>query len=103
MTEKKKFFSNINTIDITDNKHFWKTVKPFFTDKIKTKPKITLIKKKCLPGWSRENSFRKHNYRRSGYKIFNKFSINIVPNLKISTDHDYDNDSLPVMTKLQTL
>ena len=28
-SEKKKFFSNINTSDITDNKTFWKTAKPF--------------------------------------------------------------------------
>ena len=64
---KKNFFSNINTSDITDKKTFWKTVKPFSTDKIKTKPKITLIEKKhCLPGRSRRNSFRKNNYRRSG-------------------------------------
>ena len=42
----KNFFSNINTSDITDNKIFWKTVKPYFTDKIKTKSKITLIEKK---------------------------------------------------------
>ena len=66
-SEKKNFFSNINMRDIIDNKTFWKTVKPFFTDKIKTKPKITLIKiKHCLPGRSRGNSFRKNNYRRSG-------------------------------------
>ena len=47
-SEKKSFFSNINTSDITDDKTFWNTVKPFFTDKIKTKSKITLIKKKKL-------------------------------------------------------
>ena len=62
-SEKKDFFSNINTCDITDNKTFRKTVKPFFTDKIKTKSKITLIEKNCLPGRSRGNSFRKNNYR----------------------------------------
>ena len=44
-SEKKNLFSNINTSDITDKKTFWKTVKPFFTDKIKTKSKITLIEK----------------------------------------------------------
>ena len=38
-SEKKNFFRNINTSDITDNKTFWETVKPFFTDKIKTKSK----------------------------------------------------------------
>ena len=50
MSEKKNFFSNIfNTNDITDNKAFWKMVKPFFTDKIKTKSKITLIENKFCP------------------------------------------------------
>ena len=46
--EKKSFFNNISTRDITDNKTFWKTVKPLFTDKIQTKSKITLIEKKKL-------------------------------------------------------
>ena len=51
-SERKNFFSNINTIEITDNK---------------TLSKITLSKKKsCLPGRSRGNSFRKNNNRRSG-------------------------------------
>ena len=27
-------------------------------------------------------------------EVFNKFFINIVPNLKISTDYGYDNDSI---------
>ena len=36
-------------------------------------------------------------------EIFNKFFVNIAPNLKISTDHDYDNAFLPLLTKLQTL
>ena len=50
MSEKKNFFSNIiNNNDITDNKAFWKMVKPFFTDKIKTKSKIMLIQKKFSP------------------------------------------------------
>ena len=47
-SEKKNFFNNINTSDITDNKTFWKTVKPFFTDKIKTKSKITFIEKNIV-------------------------------------------------------
>ena len=32
--------------DVTDNRMFWKKVKPLFTDKIQTKSKITLIEKK---------------------------------------------------------
>ena len=40
--EKKNFFNNFSASGITD-KTFWKTVKPLFTDKVQTKPKITLI------------------------------------------------------------
>ena len=42
----KQFFSNLNTNIVTENKTFWKTLKQFLTDKVKTKSKITLIKKK---------------------------------------------------------
>ena len=42
------FLSNINTADTTHNRTFWKTVKPFFTNKVETCSKITLIEKsKC--------------------------------------------------------
>ena len=43
-SEKKNFISNINTSYITDNKNFRKTVKLFFTDKVKTKHKTMLIR-----------------------------------------------------------
>ena len=46
--EKKNFFNNISTRDITDNKTFWKTEKLLFTNKIKQKPKITLVEKKLF-------------------------------------------------------
>jgi predicted transport protein len=31
--ERKKYYTNLNLKNITDNRKFWKTVKPFFTDK----------------------------------------------------------------------
>ena len=46
--EKKYFFNNISTRDTTENKVFWKTVKPLFTYKIQTKSKITLFEKKVV-------------------------------------------------------
>ena len=49
-SEKKNFFGNINTNDITDNKTFWKTVKTFFTYKIKTKSKIKTVDRKLSFG-----------------------------------------------------
>ena len=45
---------NVSTCDITDNKTFWKTVKPLITDKIQTKSKITLIEKKVFSGVGQE-------------------------------------------------
>ena len=36
---KKGHFKNLNVKDVTKNKRFWKTIKPFFTEKIK--PLIT--------------------------------------------------------------
>ena len=90
-SEKKNFFSNINTSDITENKTFWKTVKPFFTDKIKIKSKITL-KIFSHEGQEEIASEKIITEDQAVTEVFNKFFINIVRNLKISTDRGYDND-----------
>ena len=39
---KKNYFANISIIFVTDNKKFWKTVKPLFSDKISHKEAINL-------------------------------------------------------------
>ena len=92
--KKKNFFSNINTCDITDNKTFWKTIKPFFTDKIKAKSKITLIEKEVVSQKGQEEivSEKIITEDQAVAEVCNKFFINIVRNLKIFTDHGYDND-----------
>ena len=41
--EKKKFYNSLNLESITDSKRFWKTMKPFFSDKTYLNRKITLI------------------------------------------------------------
>ena len=41
--ERKNFYSNLNIKNITDNKKFWKNVKPFFSNKGNSKNEITLI------------------------------------------------------------
>ena len=43
--ENKKYYDHLNTNLITDNKKFWKTVKPLFSDKHKSNKKITLVEK----------------------------------------------------------
>ena len=42
---KKTFFETLNINEITGNRKFWKTVKPFFTDKCKTTNNIILTEK----------------------------------------------------------
>ena len=56
--EKKNFFTNISTRDITDNKTFWKTVKPL---QIRYKPnlKLHLLKKKLFPEKGKSKKFLK--------------------------------------------
>ena len=40
---KHEYYNNLNTKDIIDNKNFWTTVKPLFSDKISSNNKIILI------------------------------------------------------------
>ena len=39
---KSKYFANLNIKDVTDNKWFWKTIKPSFSDKSKNSERIVL-------------------------------------------------------------
>ena len=39
---KKVFYNNLNVKRITDNRKFWQTIKPNFTDKILKDERITL-------------------------------------------------------------
>jgi predicted transport protein len=41
--EKKKFYSNLDLRNITDNRKFWKTVQPFFGNKGGSREKIVLV------------------------------------------------------------
>ena len=40
---KKKYYGSLDVKDITDNKKFWKTVKPLFSDKSKSRRTIKLL------------------------------------------------------------
>ena len=42
---KKTFFETLNINEITDTRKFWKTIRPFFTDKYKTTNNIILTEK----------------------------------------------------------
>ena len=76
--EKKSYFENLDTSHITDNKMFWKTVKPMFSKKCTMKEKITLVKNDeiisdCQPV----------------AELFNKFFANIVKELNLVIDNEF--------------
>ena len=56
-----------------DNKRFWKTVKPLFSDKVKSSEKIILVHDDKIITTDDENA-----------KILNSFFSNVVKHLKIS-------------------
>ena len=43
---KNQFFANLNEKDITDNRKLWCTVKPYFSEKFKSRESIVLIEKR---------------------------------------------------------
>ena len=77
--EKKEYFSKLNEKDITDNRKFWDTVKPFLPDKVKSIGTITLVNNENIE--SNENEVA---------KTFNDFFLNIIKNLKIPEYHRED-------------
>ena len=74
---KKEYYSSLDEKCVIDNKKFWKTVKPFLSDKTMVDDKITLV----------END----EIITDDLKIaetFNNFFSEIVPNLNITTNSE---------------
>ena len=44
LKKKKEYFENLKLIDITDNKKFWQTIKPYFSFKDQTRIKQPYMK-----------------------------------------------------------
>ena len=79
---KKAYFERLNIKEIGDNKTFWKTVRPYFSDKDNKSSKITLV----------ENNLVIANEKRVA-ELMTKYFINILKNLNlkapiINTTHD---------------
>ena len=70
--EKKKYFSNLNLGKITDNKKFWKTVKPFFSEKSAMNKKIVLVEDNNITSDDKEVAV-----------IMNTYFSNVIPLLDI--------------------
>ena len=69
---KKLYYSNLDEKKVTDNKTFWKTIKPFLSNKIMSREKVTLIE---------EDEIVESDINTA--QILNTFFSNIISNLKI--------------------
>ena len=93
LLRKKKnssYYSNLDEKNVTDNKAFWKTVKPFLSDKITSKEKIASIE---------ENEIVSNDENTA--QVLNTFFSNILGSLNIpenvTNDPFPDNISDPII------
>ena len=90
--DQKGFYNNLDVKYITENKLFWKTVKPSFTDKTLKGERIILV----------ENSKVVSDESKLA-EIFSKYFGNIVQNLGIDglTNISSDNDAVTIRKAIE--
>ena len=69
---KNRHFNSLNVKDVTENKKFWKTIKPFFTEKNKTSNNIILAE---------NNQTLRED--KTICRIFNTYLTNVTNGLKL--------------------
>ena len=77
---KRNYYESLDLNNICYNKNFWTTVKPLFSNKIKSVKNIVLSENGVLIKGKEKVA-----------NIFNNFLVNIVPNLSIKTQHEFLN------------
>ena len=70
---KRNYYNDLDLSNVTDNRKFWKTIRPLFANKIKVKNKITL---------NEDSKSTKDDQQVAN--IFNSFFVNTASSLKIS-------------------
>ena len=87
---KKQYYQNLNEKSVVDNKLFWKTVKPFLSEKMSGMDKTH---------WIENNELIKNDLKTA--EVLNNFFSNIVQNLNIarytSEESFVDNISDPTL------
>ena len=79
---KKTYYSNLDIRNISDNKKFWSTVKPFFSDKTYVSHQITLINDNSVVYDNKEIA-----------ETFNEYFSTAAVNLGIEKDFQFLNDT----------
>ena len=80
---KREYYANLNPSVISDNKKFWRTSKPLFSDKVTTSKSITLVENQDICSDNESVAL-----------IFNAFFSNVVNNLNIERNDDILNDNI---------
>ena len=97
---KTKYCANLNEKPLTGNKQFWRTVKPLFSDKIKSSEKIRLIEQKETLDTDGNIDEEIVNNDVNIEQILNIFFCNAAKDLKIPGFHGVvplaDNISHPI-------
>ena len=75
---KRNYYENLDLYDINDNKKFWATVKPLFSNKIKSADSIFLDES----GEIIRNEVKVAN-------VFNKYFVNMVPSMGITKNNNF--------------
>ena len=89
---EKYYYENLSAKNITDNKKFWGTVKPLFSNNVISDTSITL---------NEEEKLIKNEYEIAN--IFNTFFIETVPNLGTKVDEGYLCNLATFLTQLKKL
>ena len=76
---KKKYYENLDERNLMDNKLFWKTIKPSFSDKIVTRDRIHLTENGEVVKTELETA-----------ETLNNFFGNVIKNLMIPKYSEYD-------------
>ena len=69
--ERKRFSENLDQKNITDNKKFWKTIKPFFSDKVSGSVGITLVENEAIISVDQIVAETFNNFFANGVKSLN--------------------------------
>ena len=88
--ERRKYFNNLNLKDITDNKTFWKTVKPFLSNKGCFYKQITIIEDGKIISEDKEVAEKLSNYFEKAVKSLdiNEDTVLLTPAIGINDTID---------------
>ena len=78
--EKRNYYNNLHISLVTDNKKFWKNVKPLFSDKLQSKNKIVLIEDETIISNDDEVA-----------ETMNEFFVSVTDSLGIKENSGYEN------------